>query len=322
MKRRIAIAILALLGIVVAGWWVYQRDSGLETAQGASRQHETTQTPMASIPLDEILEGGPGMDGIPSIDAPEFVSADEAVFVEDDEFGIGLTIGDDSRFYPFSILVWHEIVNDVVGGEAVAVTYCPLCRTGVVFSRTVDGEELEFGVSGKLWKSNLLMYDRSERESLWSQVLGEAVVGPRTGTKLAIVPSAVTTFGSWKRMHPDTKVLTQNTGASRPYGSDPYGDYYTNAQVSFGATFNDDRLHPKTYVLGVEANGVFKAYELEALPVGVTRDMVGNTAITIEKSATGEVRVTKSASGDVLPYIGGFWFSWLAVHPDTLLWEK
>tara|TARA_B100000745_G_scaffold300606_1_gene255898 strand:+ start:1482 stop:2387 length:906 start_codon:yes stop_codon:yes gene_type:complete len=280
---------------------------------------ETTEY-SGEIPESEIINGGPGKDGIPSIDAPTFVSAEEATFVSAEDFGIGLNIDGDIRFYPFQILVWHEIVNDRVGDKAVAVTYCPLCRTGVTYERIVRGEEVEFGVSGKLWKSNLLMYNRGDEESLWSQVLGRAVVGPHTGEVLTLVSSDTVRFGDWKRKHPSTKVLSQNTGAVRAYGTDPYGDYYTNEEVSFGATFNDARLHPKAYVIGVEVDGAFKAYEADALPVGITNDTFNDVEITIEKSDIGEVRMF--ADDIPLPYIGGFWFSWLAVHPTTELWEK
>jgi hypothetical protein len=151
-----------------------------------------------SISLDEILSGGPGKDGIPAINDPKFISVNEATFLNDSDPGLGLNVNEESRFYPYRILVWHEIVNDTIAGEPVLVTYCPLCATGIVFERRVNGEIQEFGVSGRLWQSNLLMYNRAgseENESLWSQVLGEAVLGVNTGEKLAIVRSDVVRFG-------------------------------------------------------------------------------------------------------------------------------
>ncbi len=275
---------------------------------------------LRSIPESEILSGGPAKDGIPSIDNPQFVSAKETTFITPDEFGIGLAVGNETKFYPFKILVWHEIVNDSIAGVPVAVTYCPLCRTGVVYKRTVEGREVEFGVSGKLWKSNLLMYNRGEKESLWSQVLGEAVVGPYTGQKLEIVSSDTVTFGNWKKEHPNTLVLSEDTGVSRPYGRDPYGDYYTSEEVSFGAEFNDTRLHPKAYVVGIHIGDVYKAYPTDTLPTGETKDTVGGKDIIINKTNSGEIRIT--SNNNEVKHIGGFWFSWLAVHPNTLLWEK
>lgn len=273
-----------------------------------------------SIPLSEILSGGPGKDGIPSIDEPEFITTDEAdEFLRDDSAGLGLTIDGESRFYPYLILVWHEIVNDWFGENPVLVTYCPLCATGVVFDRHVDGEVREFGVSGLLWQSNLLMYDRTgneDTESLWSQVLGEAVVGPQTGERLGIISSDTVQYGAWKKAHPDTRVLSRDTGAVRRYGTDPYGDYYIdNSAVSFGATFTDNRLPAKAFVLGVERNGQFKAYEARTLPEGVTKDLFAGEELTITKDSTGTVRIM--AGDDEVSYIGGFWFSWVAVHPET-----
>lgn len=274
------------------------------------------------IPDSEILSGGPGKDGIPSIENPKFVSVKKTSFLNDDDIGTALQVGDEARFYPFQILVWHEIVNDVVGGIPLAVTYCPLCFTGITFERTLDGKVTEFGVSGMLWKSNLVMYDRTanvDDESLWSQVLGRAIKGPRTGERLTIYPSDTIKFGEWSKAHPDGSVLSRDTGTFRLYGTDPYGGYYTNRDVSFGASFSDTRLHPKEFVLGIEIDGKFKAYVSDALPVGTTNDSFAGKTITIEKSEASEVSIT--ADGKPLPHIGGFWFAWLEVHPATELYE-
>lgn len=203
--------------------------------QKSSREIFITDEIKHSIPLDEILSGGPSKDGIPSIDNPKFISTKDAdKQLEDDSPGLGVVVGDTARFYPYRILVWHEIVNDTIEGKPVLVTYCPLCVTGIVFGREFNGEAVEFGVSGRLWKSNLLMYDRTSNvkdESLWSQVLGEAVLGIRTGEKLEIVPSDTVMYSVWKKSHKNTEVLSRDTGAARSYGSDPYGNYYTDDTV-------------------------------------------------------------------------------------------
>lgn len=278
-----------------------------------------------SVPLNEILSGGPSKDGIPSIDNPKFLSVTEAdKFLKDGEAGQGLCIGGDCRFYPYQIIVWHEIVNDSVGGQPALVTYCPLCATGIVYERKLDGKEVQFGTSGKLWQSNLVMYNRTsdpKKESLWSQVLGEAIVGEFTGTKLHIVPSDVIKYGGWKKLHPDTKVLSQDTGFSRSYGQDPYAGYYTSDEVSFGASFNDKRLGPKEFVLGIQINGKYKAYQSSVLKIGETKDSFNGESIFIDKNAEGEVRMFKGIRKEPLPHIGGFWFSWLGVHPDTELYK-
>lgn len=300
-------------------------EAGGTSARSSARPISVTNETKHSIPLDEILSGGPGKDGIPAIDNPKFWSASEASgSLNDADPGIGLTVGNESRFYPYRILVWHEIVNDTVGGKPILITYCPLCATGIVFERLVDGEPQEFGVSGRLWQSNLLMYNRAGTEageSLWSQVLGEAVVGVHTGKKLTIVPSDITRWSDWKKAHPDTTALSTDTGTLRNYGRDPYGDYYTSESVSFGATFRDTRLHPKTLVHGVEIGGKFKAYSDEVLKAagGEIKDSFAGSAIRATPTSGGGVRF--EADGKSLPSIPGFWFSWIAVHPETELYQ-
>ncbi len=306
-----------------------QKSTNAESAQRSQKSSSndgalggSANKTFEEIPDSEILSGGPGKDGIPSIENPKFVSVKKASFLNDDDIGVALQVGNEARFYPFQILVWHEIVNDVVGGIPLAITYCPLCFTGITFERTLNGKVTEFGVSGRLWKSNLVMYDRTESvddESLWSQVLGRAIKGPKTGTELTIYPSDTIKFGEWSKAHPDGEVLSRKTGAFRAYGTDPYGSYYTNRDVSFGASFSDTRLHPKEFILGIEIEDQFKAYVSDALLVGTTNDSFAGKTIIIEKSAAGEVRIT--ADGSPVSHIGGFWFSWLEVHPTTELYE-
>ena len=291
----------------------------------SNRQIFVTDEVKHSIPLDEILSGGPPKDGIPSIDDPQFLTAAQADFLADSDIGLGIVYKGEARFYPYQILVWHEIANDTVQGDPLLVTYCPLCMTGIVFDRRVNDVATEFGVSGKLWQSNLLMYNRTPQESeesLWSQVLGEAVLGFHTGKRLDIIPSDTVRYSDWRGAHPNTLVLSRDTGAVRPYGSNPYSDYFTNDRVSFGATFSDNRLGPKEFVLGAELNGQFKAYVPDDLIVGATVDQFAGETITIEKSAIGEVRMFIGPNRASLPYIGGFWFSWVAVHPGSELFKK
>lgn len=337
MKSPVTIFILlGLVGIAGVIWYMQANRFSVPSGETVpltvpindSNMKETTREVFItdgtkhSIPVDEILSGGPGKDGIPSIDNPVFISAKESSFLNDTDPGVGLVVKGESRFYPYRILVWHEIVNDTVQGQPVLVTYCPLCATGIVFERVVAGVEQEFGVSGRLWRSNLLMYNRADgekSESLWSQVLGEAVLGVNTGEKLTIMPSDIVRWSDWKKLHPDTKVLSADTGTARDYGRDPYGDYYTSESVSFGASFSDTRLHPKALVAGVEINGKYKAYSIEALKVGETRDTFEGKNVVVSKDSAG--RITVSALGERVPHIPSFWFSWLAVHPETELFK-
>jgi hypothetical protein len=178
-----------------------------------------------SVAFDEIIPGGPPKDGIPAIDDPAFEPA-AASGLPDNEPVIGLSIDGDARAYPLRILIWHEIVNDVVGDVPVAVTYCPLCNTGIVFDRRVDGQILEFGTTGKLRKSDLVMYDRTT-ESWWQQFLGQAIVGELTGTELAMLPSRLESFGNFKERAPGGRVLVAPDGSPRTYGLTPYAGYDT-----------------------------------------------------------------------------------------------
>lgn len=330
---RLLIIGIIILGIIAVAWYArsnqFRLPSG-ESTSGASSTQESSQTRQEvlttdgvkhSIPLNEILSGGPGKDGIPSIDKPSFISANESSFLNDTDPGVGLVVKGEARFYPYRILVWHEIVNDAIQGEPVLVTYCPLCATGIVFDRRVAGVVQTFGVSGRLWRSNLLMYNRAGsevNESLWSQVLGEAVLGVNTGEKLAVLPSDIMRWADWKKLYPNTKVLSPKTGIARDYGRDPYGDYYTSESVSFGATFNDTRLHPKALVHGIEIGGHYKAYHADALS-GTMTDTFAGKEITVTKTDSGQIKF--SANSEPLASIPSFWFSWLAVHPGTELFK-
>src|SRR5206468_3246489 len=156
----------------------------------------------ATVRQDEILPGGPPRDGIPAIDQPRFVKPGEASFLREDDRIVGVKVDNEKRAYPLRILAWHEIVNDQIGDRAIAVTYCPLTGTGIVFDRRVNGRKLTFGVSGLLYQSNLLMYDR-ETESLWPQVAMKAVSGSQVGAELRWLPSEHTTWRAWREAHPD-----------------------------------------------------------------------------------------------------------------------
>ncbi len=183
-----------------------------------------------SIDFDEVMSGGPPKDGIPSIDDPVFVPVAEADDLAPTEPVLSVEIAGDARAYPLRVLIWHEIVNDVVGGQPVAVTYCPLCNSGVVFDRVVNGVATEFGTTGKLRNSDMVMYDR-ETESWWQQFLGEAIAGELTGTVLEIVPSRVESVERFAARHPDGKMLVPSNFFSmliRSYGRNPYSGYDTS----------------------------------------------------------------------------------------------
>ena len=177
-----------------------------------------------SVNFGEILSGGPPKDGIPPIDNPQFIAvADEADLTDRDPV-IGLAVNGDARAYPLSILTWHEIVNDKVGGTPVTVTYCPLCNAAIVFDARVDGKALSFGTTGKLRNSDLIMYDRGT-ESWWQQFIGEGIVGAYTGQKLKLLPARLESWKEFRERHPDGQVLVPNNARMRDYGRNPYVNY-------------------------------------------------------------------------------------------------
>lgn len=183
----------------------------------------------STIDFSEILSGGPPKDGIPSIDKPAFVAARDDTELQSNAPVIGLAINGDARAYPLRVLMWHEIVNDTVGGEPVTVTYCPLCNAAIVFKRTLDGRVLEFGTTGKLRNSDLVMYDR-QTQSWWQQFTGEAIVGEMVGKELEILPSRLESFASFRQRHPAGRLLVPNNVRMRNYGRNPYVGYDSTAR--------------------------------------------------------------------------------------------
>ncbi len=279
-----------------------------------------TNTSIASIPFDKILNGGPGKDSIPAINSPKFVSiASASSFIEDDFFGMTVTVGKTTIFYPYNIMVWHEIVNHTIEGKALVVTFCPLCGSAMVFDATVDGKVLKFGVSGKLYESNLLMYD-TETESLWSQIIGKAVVGEKTGTKLTIHDSQISTFQEFKEMYPKGQVLSKDTGFTRNYSFYPYGDYDTNEKIYFPISINDTRLPAKEIMYIVTVGEISVAFKFNGLKPGVKAIVdVGGQKITAEKK-DGEIEV-RGNTGEVFPGYHAMWFSWAIHHQkDGVVW--
>ena len=266
---------------------------------GQSNAQKEEELQKHIVPLDQIVSGGPPPDGIPSIDIPKFVTVHEAGnnFLSDSDLVLGININGDIRAYPLLILVWHEIVNDKVGGVPVAVTYCPLCFTNQVFNSTIGSNQiLQFGTSGKLYNSNLVMYDRASK-SLWSQALGQAIVGKYAGQKLQRIPFDIAYWKDWKQLYPNSKILSKDTGFSRPYGADPYGDYYTNDQLYFPVSNHDNRLGLKEKIVGLDNTGgigivQYKAYKLQQVESQkVINDDMGGKPVTLLSLYPAMVRV-------------------------------
>ena len=238
------------------------------------REFKLTDFTTRNIDLDELLSGGPGKDGIPAIDEPQFVTAQEGdEFLDRDEPVIALEVNGEARAYPLQILIWHEIANDTVGGVPVTVTFCPLCNTAITFDRRIDGEVRTFGVSGLLRESDLVMYDRTN-ESLWQQITGEAIVGVDTGKRLTFIASQIVSWGEFRETFPDALVLSRDTGHSRSYGQNPYFGYdrIGSATIFPVDEFDEERLDGKERVLTVEIDGDAIAFPFSELSVHVVLD--------------------------------------------------
>jgi hypothetical protein len=236
-----------------------------------------------SIDLNELIDGGPGKDGIPSIDDPQFVSQEAASeWLRGREPVISLEINGEARAYPIQILMWHEIANDEVGGVPVSVTFCPLCYSAIVFDRRHDGDVLEFGVSGLLRHSDMIMYDR-KTESLWQQFSGEALVGDYTGDFLKIVPSQLISFDQFREAYPDAPVMSRETGHRRNYGENPYAGYDDINNSPF--LLRDevpDKISPMEKVIGVRTEKEVKGYTYSVTrKERVLHDTVGGEPIVI-----------------------------------------
>lgn len=349
MRRREFLAISAAAALAEAcGPGV-----ALPTASPASTRDEL------DVISEQLLSGGPPPDGIPPVDKPQYASiTDASKQWRDDAVVDALVIDGQPRAYPRMITVWHEIVNDAVGGKPISMTYCPLTGSTLVFSGVLaDGTTTTFGTSGMLYNSNLVMYDRATN-SMWPQLFGTAVRGERRSERLRELPGAVTTtFGRWKRKHPNGVVLSTDTGHIRSYGVSPYGSYDTDAGVIFPIRHTDDRYHEKKVVVGVRWNGAALAIpkeehvarrvanaelggrrivalydaDLDAIRVfdrgttkGDVRFAFGDGAIVDEETRTRWTAEGRAEQGELagtqLEQVSAYdvmWFAWYAFNPTT-----
>ena len=300
-----------------------------------------------SVPLEDFEAAGPQKNGIPAIENPQFTTvAEAAAWIEPPEPVIELRIGNEVRLYPIQILIWHEIVNDVVDEVPVAVTFCPLCNTALAFDRRFEGEALTFGVTGVLRNSDLVMFDTST-ESWWQQFGGEALVGSLTGATLERLPAAIVAFEDAAARNPDAPVLSRETGVRRPYGQNPYPGYDSIYVPPYYPTDNrDDRLFPRERVVLHEHGddavaipfSVLEERERIALEVGgrsveviwlpgVTSTLDDTEVFSPfapavareEAKVTGSADVIDAATGARVSFDTPFWFAVAAFRPDIEL---
>jgi len=276
-----------------------------------------------TVPILEIHAGGPKKDGIPALSKPQFIEAAKATFLRPDDRVIGVKIENTARAYPIPILNYHEIVNDQIGKTPIAVSYCPLCDSAVVFDRRLKAGEREFGVSGLLYNNNVLMYDRGgEPESLFSQMMTRAISGESMNEDLKTLPLELTTWKSWKARHPETEVLSLKTGYNRDYAASPYRGYFDSPGLMFPMQETDVRLSVKTPVLGVWHNKTSIAFPLDKF---AGKDVELQTSIdgvdfTLQyEDESKSLRI--SEAGDGIQWAYSLWFAWAAFHPETEIYS-
>jgi len=274
----------------------------------------------ATIPLQQIQRGGPPRDGIPAITDPVMVSAEQAGYLEDNDRVVGIEINGETRAYPIAILNWHEVINDRIGEQRLAITYCPLCGTAMAFSASIDGEDTEFGVSGLLYNSDVLLYDR-KTESLWSQVIARSIAGKLVGRTLQPIPVTHTRWSAWRRQNPGTLVMSDQTGYSRDYRRNPYAGYENSPDLFFQvANRAPGDYHPKELIAGIQVDGIYRAYpfvELEKNGKSRFDDTINGKTVTIRWDGENRSVTASVAGGEPVIVIQGFWFAWYAFHPDT-----
>lgn len=327
-------AVLAVFGTIMLALAVHVQSAlhrPIGTVRPAARVpitqvQSTTRRPSYSfdlrnptIPLNDVKAGGPPKDGIPALSNPKFLPADDARYLKATDRVIGVTFGKESRAYPVKILDQHEIVNDRIGDTLLAVTYCPLCDSVAIFDRRTELGDREFGVSGLLYNSNVLMYDRGgDVESLWSQMGAQGVTGPAAGKPLKSLPFELTTWESWRSRYPATQVMSSETGHRRDYDRSLYERYFATSALMFPVKPQSRQLPAKARVLGIWTGKSARAYPVAAFGKESQRvkDTLDGQQVEIEYDADSQtLRVL--TTGDSIQWTYSFWFAWYAFRPNT-----
>lgn len=326
---RVLVASLCGAGAVVVVFILATREEAGGQSVGRpvpQQKYATLDLSNLQIPRNDIHSGGPGKDGIPSLTNPKFVPGARAGFMKPEDRVIGVAMDDNAKAYPLKILDFHEAVNDRIGDVSFAVTYCPLCDSAAVFDRRLADRTLELGISGLLYNSNVLFYDRKHPrgEVLISQLARQEVSGATAGKKLELLPLELTTWRDWTHRYPQTLVLSPQTGHQRDYSGRVYQQYFRSPRLMFPVSHQDARLPAKTRVLGVVAGGKSKAYPLSAFegaeaPVEI-RDVLSGKNFTLRFDPEhGSLRVVEADEG--VEWLYSFWFAWAAFHPETDIYQ-
>jgi len=326
---KIALLLLAASILGVVGWQTLagSSDGGSTTTVGNSAQESSgvpaflersfpnTDFSDSATNLNGILSGGPGKDGIPSVDNPEFIPIDQTSASDDVQAIVVEKVGGQRRAYPYNILNWHEIVNDEVDGTPIAVTFCPLCGSAVVYNRNTPAGVSEFGVSGALIEGNMVMYDRLT-ESLWQQSTGVSLAGEQRDAELELEPFQLLSVGEIKNLYPNAEIMTDDTGISRDYNRNPYSGYDEDDSFIFDPSTKDNAFPLKE---------IFAITNHEELSVAIQwLELEDGVSYTVDNGVVSDLTVTKengelkivTETGEELPFYFEMWFSWAVQHQD------
>ena len=278
-----------------------------------------------AIPRKDMLSGGVPKNKIPALINPKMLSASEDTYINDDDEVAGLSIDGEAHAFPLRILNYHEAVNTKVGNHSVAITYCPLCKSLVAYDRIHNDQELTFRISGQLFNSNVLLYTEGQKDDpLYSQMMNTQISGENSGNKLKIIPIELTSWKSWKKRYPDTKVMSAKSKFYRNYTVNPYYTYFLTEKLMFPIKKHDDRHPRKAIVLGLWSGDTFQAYpvrefvmDAKSKEINVT---INNKNVTIYYDNDAKsLRVVKADKG--VEWMYSFWFAWYAFHPETELYS-
>lgn len=316
-KKRLGVLILILASLSTMGA-AKERRFPTDILTQTFKFNATTK---ASVSLSELKQGCPKRDCIPSIDNPKFIKVANVDFMTSDEIVIVATKDNLTKIYSRNILESHEIVNDWFGSLPVAVTFCPLCGSAVAVIRIIDGKVTEFGVSGVLHNSDLVMYDRNSN-SLWGQLDAKSIVGPQTGNKLRKISAQLMTWQQAAKTYPDAQVLSKDTGFPFQYNKVSYQKYYDSDKVVFPVSGFDARAHKKAIVYGFQIGSFDVAFTQKYLQKHPSFEQkIGEFRLQVTRNANGHVQVVNTANDKELIVTHAYWFAWYNFHPKTLLFS-
>jgi hypothetical protein len=304
---------LALLVLAALAGFFYWRYSYFRTPMVVDNTE-----PSSEVLMEDLVDAGVVQDGIPSIDEAKYESIVEADMYLDD-LGSGLAVESSGRawFFPYQVLVWHEIANTSIDGVPMVVTYCPLCASGIVYRAQVEGQTLEFGTTGKLWNNNLVMYDR-QTDSWWVQLLGKAFNGVLEGKGLESYPSIEMTWDEFKGSYRSANVLSRETAYDRDYTSNPYGSYEDSMAIYYPLTHMDERLYSKDRVLGLIVGEEVIAYPEKFIKEeGEISGSLAGESFTISLD---EDTISVESSSERLRSVQSYWFCFVASYPSTSIY--